>query len=164
VIVINENEINIPNNLLVHTDIVEYIDHKMIPHVVEPSVGIDRVSFAMLYHLMKKRQDAETRVVFRLPEEVSSFKLALFVLSNNEKLVNYYENKIKPLINKNKSKIYFDFSSTQIGKRYVRADMIGIPYVVTIDFDSIITDTVTIRQRDDLTQVRISINEIINYC
>jgi glycyl-tRNA synthetase len=153
----------IPEDLIQYSELVEYQSNYFVPHVIEPSIGIDRMVYAMLCHCMQRRAEAETRVVLRVPDSVAPHRLAVFVLSNNPRLLEWYERAVEPLIRNDKHKIFFDFSSTAIGKRYVRSDQLGVPWVATIDFESMESNTVTIRSRDTAVQQRVDVNVLSQY-
>lgn len=141
----------------------EIIKSKVVPYVIEPSVGIDRMIFAMANNLLKRREKDPDRIVFHLKPSLALYDVGLFVLSNDTRLVTIAHNLQNML---HDYKIYTDYSGTSIGKRYVRADQIGIPFVLTIDFDSIIDCGVTIRRINDGFQQRYTINGIkdqLNY-
>lgn len=144
---------------LVITETQEIVRSKVIPYVIEPSVGIDRIIFAMANNLLKRRDNDHDRIVFNLKPSLSPYDVGLFVLSNDERLVTI-AHKIQDLLRD--YKVYTDFSGTSIGKRYVRSDQIGIPFVITVDFDSITDEAVTIRRISDGYQYRYMINGIEN--
>jgi len=130
---------------------------KFIPHVIEPTFGVGRMVFAILcesYH--EDEMDGEKRVVLKLPAHLAPVKVAVFPLLRN-----------KPELVEKASAIYKNLKTTSykltaifddngnIGKRYRRQDEIGTPYCVTIDFQTLEDDTVTIRDRDSGKQRRI---------
>ena len=137
--------------------IEEYKYFEMIyPHVIEPSIGIDRMFYSLIVHNLHLRENT-TRPYLLLTNETTPYHFMLAQLSNNSDLMEklkIYKMKL------NKYSIYTDLSSTTIGKRYTRADEIGIIFTVTIDFDTLKDDTVTIRFNKTMEQKRVHIDEI----
>lgn len=143
---------------------LSYIDpetnEKFIPYVIEPSVGVDRLLLAMLCNSYELQDlgEGDSRVVLHLHPSIAPFKLAILPLS---KKLNEKSNEIYDMLSK---KFNCDYDeSGSIGKRYRREDEIGTPYCVTVDFDTLNDNKVTIRDRDTMEQIRISIDEIENY-
>ena len=135
-------------------------NEKFIPYVIEPSVGVDRLLLAMLCNSYELQDlgEGDSRVVLHLHPSIAPFKLAILPLS---KKLNEKSNEIYDMLSK---KFNCDYDeSGSIGKRYRREDEIGTPYCVTVDFDTLNDNKVTIRDRDTMEQIRISIDEIENY-
>jgi glycyl-tRNA synthetase len=132
---------------------------KFIPHVIEPSYGIDRILYCILEqnYIETKKKDEEYRIL-KLKSIISPIKVGVFPLINNEKLLKIAE-KIDMLLRNSGIETYYDDKGT-IGRRYARMDEVGTPYCITVDHDSIEDDSVTIRYRDTAKQDRIKINEI----
>jgi glycyl-tRNA synthetase len=133
-----------------------------IPNCIEPSVGIDRLFYTMLVHNLYKRSENTERLVLTLNKQIGPFPCAIFALSNKPELlekVQYVTN----ILNKHNIKYFLDNSSASIGKKYVRMDQIGVYYCMTIDFDTVLDNTVTIRSRDDMKQIRIDINKLVEF-
>ena len=133
---------------------------KYIPYVIEPSLGADRVLLAFLCNAYEeeKLEDGDTRVVLHLHPALAPYKVAVLPLSKklSEKSTEVYKKLSK--------KFMCDYDEAgSIGKRYRREDEIGTPYCVTIDFDTLEDNCVTIRDRDTMEQVRISIDELENW-
>jgi len=139
---------------------------KYIPHVIEPSLGVERAMLAILLSAYTEEEVSgaegkkETRGVLRLKKAISPIKIAILPLSK------------KPELEKISQKIYTDLSNNfrceyditqSIGKRYRRQDEIGTPYCVTIDFETLEDEAVTVRDRDTMKQERIKISELQNY-
>ena len=127
----------------------------IVPYVVEPAVGVDRTVLIFLldaYHEEEVR--GEKRVVLRLHPALAPIKVAVLPLSRNEKLVPPAR-KVWELLRPHFQTEYDDAQS--IGRRYRRQDEIGTPLCVTVDFDSLEDDAVTIRERDSMEQVRVPI-------
>ena len=141
-----------------------YIDpvtnEKYVPHVVEYSIGADRLTLAILCEFYDEEQleGGDTRIVYRFHPAIAPYKVAVLPLQKNlsEKAREIYKKLSK----------YFmctDDEAGSIGKRYRRQDQIGTPFCVTIDFDTMEDGTVTIRERDTMEQRRISVDELISY-
>ena len=132
-------------------------NEKFVPYCIEPSLGCDRAALAFLCNSYDEEEIAEgdTRIVLHLHPALAPFKVAILPLSKklSEKAEKVYSDLSK----------YFmcDYDVTgSIGKRYRRQDEIGTPYCVTIDFDILEDDTVTIRDRDTMEQIRLKIEEL----
>lgn len=137
----------------------------VFPYVIEPSMGIDRMIYAVSNNLLKKRSDDLSRVVFTLPLSMTPYQIAIYALSNKDNLVEYVTKNLSFL--HNYFSVFTDFSSVSIGKKYVRSDAIGVGLTITVDFDTInkdhgTFDTVTLRNSIDKTQIRIHVRDIVN--
>lgn len=134
---------------------------KYIPHVIEPSLGLDRTVLAILveaYYEEKVR--GETRVVLRLPKTVSPVQIAVLPLSKDRKLSPL----AKKVFDTLKNDFVCEYDETQsIGRRYRRQDEIGTPLCVTVDFESLVDNRVTVRDRDTMKQERIKLNDLLDY-
>ena len=133
---------------------------KFVPYCVEPSLGCDRVTLAFLCNAYEEQEIAEgdVRTVLHLHPALAPYKVAVLPLSKklSEKAEEVYAK-----LSKNFMCDYDEAGS--IGKRYRRQDEIGTPYCITVDFDTLEDNTVTIRDRDTMEQIRININEIENW-
>ena len=132
-------------------------NERYVPYCIEPSLGADRAALAFLCNSYEEEEIAEgdTRIVLHLHPAIAPFKLAVLPLSKklSEKAEEVYEKLSK--------KYMCDYDVTgSIGKRYRRQDEIGTPYCVTIDFDTLEDETVTVRDRDTMEQVRLKIDEL----
>ncbi len=143
---------------------MEYIDpvtnEKYIPYVVEPALGVDRMFLTILCNAYAEETVGEndTRVVLHLIPALAPYKVAVLPLSKK------LSEKAKEVYRKLSKSFNCDYDEAgSIGKRYRREDEIGTPYCVTIDFDTLEDDTVTIRDRDTMEQIRLSIPEIEDY-
>ncbi len=133
-------------------------NERYIPYVIEPSAGVDRTLLALLidaYH--EEEVEGETRVVMRLNPSIAPIKVAVLPLSRNKKLAPLAGDIYKQLCPSFMT--YYD-DSQSIGRRYRRQDEIGTPFCVTIDFQSLEDNQVTIRERDSLAQIRLPIEEL----
>ncbi len=130
---------------------------KYVPYCIEPSVGVDRVALAFLCDAYEEEQldEGDSRVVLHLHPALAPYKLAVLPLSKklSDKAQEVYEQLSK--------KFMCDYDETgSIGKRYRREDEIGTPYCVTVDFDTLEDNAVTIRDRDTMEQIRLKIEEV----
>ncbi|MBI2473047.1 glycine--tRNA ligase [Candidatus Uhrbacteria bacterium] len=137
---------------------------KYIPHVIEPTFGIDRTVLMTLLEAYCEEEaptseegETSTRVVLKLPKALAPFKIAILPLSKKEELSAL----AGPLADRLRQRWATDYDETQsIGKRYRRQDEIGTPYCVTVDFDSLNDQSVTVRDRDTMQQVRVAIDDL----
>lgn len=149
---------------MIYTD--PMTNEKYVPHVIEPSFGVDRTLLAVLlsaYHeetVTTGSGEEDTRVVLRFKKEIAPIKIAILPLSKKEELSSIAQ----PLAERLAKKWRVDYDETQsIGKRYRRQDEIGTPYCVTVDFDTLNDQAVTVRDRDTMEQVRIPLLELESY-
>ena len=158
---IGEEKIHIPANLFeVRDEVVEIRGEDITPHVIEPSYGIDRMCYAVLEQAYDEDiADGEKRIVMRLSPSVAPVQVAVFPLMSRDGLEVLAE-KITQTFHKNGILAEYDDSGA-IGRRYRRQDEIGTPFAVTIDYETRDTDTVTLRDRDTMSQVRIPVAELI---
>ncbi len=140
---------------------MNYLDtetnEKYVPYCIEPSLGADRVALAFLCNAYEEEEIAEgdTRIVLHLHPALAPYKVAILPLS---KKLSDKANDVYDMLSK---KFICDYDETgSIGKRYRREDEIGTPYCVTIDFDTLEDNTVTIRDRDTMEQIRLPIDEL----
>lgn len=145
---------------------LEYTDpndntRKFIPHVVEPTFGVDRTLLAMLvsaYH--EEEVNGDTRVVMKFKKHMAPYQIAVLPLSKKDEL----SVAAKPIFETLVKRFRVDYDETQsIGKRYRRQDEIGTPYCVTVDFESLEDGAVTVRDRDSMAQERIKIADLETY-
>jgi glycyl-tRNA synthetase len=132
---------------------------KLVPHVIEPSLGVDRLALAVLINAYEEEElDGDTRVVLKISKYLAPIQLAILPLSKK--------------LSENAEKVYKDLSkhfvcdydeSGSIGKRYRRQDEIGTPFCVTVDFDTLEDNAVTIRDRDTMEQERVSLDTLVSY-
>lgn len=132
-----------------------------VPYVIEPSAGADRGTLAFLLDAYHEEPDKEeTRVVLKLHRALAPYKVAILPLSKKEPLVAMAKN-IEKELRKHWMVDYDD--SKAIGRRYRRQDEIGTPYCITVDFQSIEDQAVTVRDRDTMEQERIPVAELTKY-
>jgi len=130
---------------------------KIFPHVIEPSYGIDRIVYSVLLHTFDFDAENE-REYFKLPADIAPVEVSVFPLVNKDGL-SEIALKIRDDLRNNGFIAEFDASGT-IGRRYARADEIGVPFALTVDHNSLEDNKVTIRNRDNLKQKRIPISNI----
>ena len=159
VITVNDEQFTIENTMYSPLKVIQY--KEFYPYVIEPSFGIDRLMYAVLNHNFHLRQEDTNRIVMTLNKNVAPYQVAVFQLSNKEELIEYTL-KIKNILKSDGLTCFTDLSSTAIGKRYVRADEIGIPTAITIDFETIKDNAVTVRNRDTKEQIRIPISQLLH--
>jgi len=143
---------------------LEYFDQednsKYLPYVIEPSLGVERLLLAVLTSAYEEEEleNGETREILHLHPSLAPIKVAVLPLVNklSEKSMEIYTLLQKHFI------CDFD-TSGKIGKRYRRQDAIGTPFCVTIDYDTLEDDMVTIRERDTMNQERIKLKDIVEY-
>lgn len=133
---------------------------KFVPHVIEPSFGVERLLMAILVSsLVEDEVNGEKRTVLKLKPELAPYRIAVSpLLKNKEELVAKAREVYKTLKAEIGNVMWDD--NGNIGKRYRRQDEIGTPYCVVIDFDTLEDDTVTIRDRDTTEQTRVKISEL----
>ena len=139
----------------------EATKERFIPHIVETSVGVARMMLAFLDNAYKEEDvEGETRVVLALDKRLSPIKAAILPLSKKEELATPAKEIWKTL----SKKMFVEYDDTQsIGKRYRRQDEIGTPYCITVDFDTLTDNAVTVRDRDTMKQERIAITDLEKY-
>lgn len=135
-------------------------NEKYVPYCVEPAVGVDRLFLMFLCDAYDEEEIAEgdVRTVLHLSPVLAPYKAAVLPLSKklSDKATEVYEELSK------KFNIDYDEAGS-IGKRYRREDEIGTPYCITVDFDTLEDNTVTIRDRDTMEQIRLPISELEKY-
>jgi len=154
---------------------LEYFDEetkeKLIPHVVEPSAGVDRTLLALICEAYAEDQapndkgEMETRTVLRFHPRIAPIKCAIFPLLKNKEPLVVKAKEIVQLLRPHMT-VFYDESGA-IGRRYRRQDEIGTPFGVTVDFetlgerDAALRDTVTLRDRDSMKQKRVAIKDLV---
>ena len=143
---------------------MSYLDpetnEKYIPYVIEPSVGADRVTLAFLCNAYEEQElgEGDTRIVLHLHPALAPYKAAILPLSKklNDKADEVFQTLAKAF------PVDYDDAGS-IGKRYRRQDEIGTPYCITVDFDTLEDNQVTVRDRDTMEQIRIPIDQVEKY-
>ena len=135
---------------------------KFVPHVIEPSFGVERALMAVLSGAYREdEQNGEKRVYLALPEHLAPVKFAVSpLLKNKPELVEKAREVYASLAKANPGRVMWD-DNGNIGKRYRRQDEIGTPHCVVVDFQTLEDGTVTVRERDTTKQQRVSIEKIV---
>jgi glycyl-tRNA synthetase len=142
--------------------IVKGTNEKFVPHVIEPSFGVERLVMAVLASAYKEdEQNGEKRIYLKLNNDIAPVKVAVFPLLKNKPELVKRARMVYEALKKEYGMVMWD-DNGNIGKRYRRQDEIGTPYCVTIDFGTLDDDTVTIRDRDTTKQERVKIAELVS--
>ena len=144
---------------------LEYLDpatnKSYLPYVIEPSLGVERLLFAVILDALEEEQinEKETRTLLKISKELAPIKITVLPLVKkyqSEKAMDVYKQLIQDF------EVTYD-DSGNIGRRYRRADAIGTPYCVTIDQITLEDNTVTVRERDTMDQVRVNLSKLNEY-
>jgi glycyl-tRNA synthetase len=159
-ITIAGEEILIPPTMYaVRDEVVEIRGYEVRPHVIEPSYGIDRMVYAVLEHSYAEEMvEGEIRKVLSLPPAVAPIQVAVFPLMARDGL-DTLASGITGTLHKRRILAEYDDSGA-IGRRYRRQDEIGTPFAITVDYQTIEDQTVTIRERDSMAQVRVPVADL----
>lgn len=155
--------IEIPENCYEIVETKEkMMGEKFVPHVIEPSFGIDRVVYFLLEHNYAeiKKKGEEYRIL-KLTPQMAPIKVGVFPLIGDKKLVDIAKDIDKNLRNAG-VETYYDDGGT-IGRRYARMDEIGTPFCITVDHDTLEDNTVTVRDRDTTQQERMKLEQLVSY-
>jgi len=151
----------IPGDLYtIHEEEVEVRGAEVMPHVIEPSYGIDRMIYGVLEHAYDEEiVEGEERRVLRLAPCVAPVQVAVFPLVNKDGLEEIARKINADLLD---ARILADYDDNgAIGRRYRRQDEVGTPFAVTVDYETKETGTVTLRDRDSMDQVRIPADDVV---
>jgi len=142
---------------------LSYLDpetnEKLIPHVIEPSLGVDRTVLAVLCSAFDDSNP--DRIVLKFPYKLAPYKVAVFPLMKNKPELVAKAKEIYNSLRKNFMVAWDDRGN--VGKRYYSQDEIGTPFCITVDFDSLEDGAVTVRDRDTMKQERMPISDLKNY-
>jgi glycyl-tRNA synthetase len=147
---------------------LEYIDEevggKTVPHVIEPSMGVDRSVLALLLSTYTEdEKNGEVREYLKLKPNIAPVICAVSpLLKNKPELVEYANTKVFATLKEEFGRVAWD-DNGNIGKRYRRQDEIGTPFCIVIDFDTLTDNTVTVRDRDTASQERIKVSDLSKY-
>lgn len=147
---------------------LEYIDEekgeKIVPHVIEPTFGVDRAVLALLLSAYKEEEkDGETREYLKFKPSIAPVICAVSpLLKNKPELVEYANIKVFAPLKEAFGRVAWD-DNGNIGKRYRRQDEIGTPFCIVIDFDTLTDDSVTVRDRDTGDQERVKVTDLQKY-
>ncbi len=145
-----------PNDVKIDTVEIKESGKKFIPHVAEPSFGLDRLVYASLEYSYSKVDD---RVVLRIPRDIAPIEAIVLPLVNKDGLPGKASEIYRNLKDSGIDVLYDEVGS--IGRRYARADEIGIPIAITIDYQTMRDNTLTLRDRDSWKQVRVDVEKIL---
>ena len=134
-------------------------DTKFVPHVIEPSFGVERTIMAVLTAAYREDEiNGEKRVYLALPERLAPITYAVSPLVRNKPELVEKAREVYNLLKKKNGRVMWD-DNGNIGKRYRRQDEIGTPYCIVVDFTTLEDNTVTVRNRDTTEQERVSISD-----
>ncbi|MDQ3955874.1 MAG: glycine--tRNA ligase [Actinomycetota bacterium] len=141
-------------------------EERYVPYVIEPALGVERCALAFLIDAYNEEEaptasgKVEKRTVLKLDKRLAPYKVAVLPLSKHESLVPVAQD----VASRVRQRFTTDYDDTRaIGRRYRRQDEVGTPYCVTVDFDSLEDQQVTVRDRDTMEQERIAINDLVDY-
>lgn len=134
---------------------VTFNNHKFVPHVVEVAYGIDRPIYCILESCIHEEPE---RTIFTFPPKTAPYLAGIFPLVEKDGIPEKAKQIFETL--RNKRLYVFKDHAGSIGKRYARADEIGVPYCITVDYQTLEDDTVTVRERDTRSQTRVKVPEI----
>ncbi|MEM1604307.1 MAG: glycine--tRNA ligase [Zestosphaera sp.] len=150
----------IPPGILRVEEVKEVVrGRRFVPHVVEPSFGAERL---LLVVLDRAYTEEGGRIVLKLPPRLAPYKLAVFPLVSKEESLKALAKKIYNDAVKAGLTVIYDEDGS-IGRRYARVDEIGVPFAVTVDYQSLEDNTVTLRFRDSREQIRIKSDEVVKW-
>ena len=130
---------------------------RFVPDVLEIAFGSDRPTYALIDLFYEKKEEGEGKTTFRIPYNMAPIEVSIFPLMKKEELLEV-SSKVKKELEK-EFVVDYDVSGS-IGKRYLRSAKAGTPFAVTIDFDSLNDESVTLRDRDSEKQIRVKISEL----
>eukprot|EP00049_Salpingoeca_infusionum_P017633 m.353800 g.353800 ORF g.353800 m.353800 type:complete len:667 (-) comp16836_c0_seq1:181-2181(-) len=134
-------------------------ERKFVPGVIEPTFGLGRILYALLEHSFQVREGDEQRQWLKLHPTVAPVKCSLLPLTNNSEFTSTID-ELSVLLTRANVSTRRDESGVSIGRRYARTDEIGIPFGITVDFDTLKDRTVTLRDRNSMQQIRLSMDEV----
>jgi len=132
---------------------------KFTPSVIEPSFGMGRILYSLLEHSFYQREGDEQRCVMRFKPQVAPEKCAILPISSNKECNIIVDEISKDLMDSDLA-TRVDKSSATLGRRYARVDELGVPFAVTVDFETLADNTVTLRERDSMKQIRLPKDEV----
>ncbi|HEC81401.1 MAG TPA: glycine--tRNA ligase [Thermoplasmatales archaeon] len=163
VVEIDGESVEVPEECyeIVHTR-EKRVGEKFVPHVIEPSYGIDRILYCVLEHnYYETEKKGEEYKVLRLKPQVAPIKVGVFPLVNDDRLVSIAK-EVDQRLREEGIATYYDDGGT-IGRRYARMDEIGTPFCVTVDHQTLEDNTVTVRDRDTTKQKRKMVDELTEF-
>ncbi|CDW87462.1 glycine--trna ligase [Stylonychia lemnae] len=134
-------------------------EEKYVPSVIEPSFGIGRIVYCIFEHCFKQRAEDAQRTYFTFPPLIAPVKCSILPLMDKPDL-NRFVQDIKSMLTRAGVSSKIDDSGQTIGKRYARTDECGIPFAITVDFDTLTEESVTLRDLHTMKQVRMKITDL----
>ena len=134
---------------------------KYLPGVIEPSFGIGRILYSVLEHSFSQRNGDENRCCMKFRPCVAPIKVGIFRLINNVQF-DPIVTQIQELFQRAAISNKVDSTSGTVGRRYARADELGIPFGITVDFQTLVDDCITVRERDSMAQIRVPISRLFS--
>lgn len=134
-------------------------NQKVTPHVIEPSAGLERIIQALLESTYAEEEE---RTTFRFKSFIAPFQIAIFPLKSNEARLLTVAQSVATMLRAYNFLLLYDEKGS-IGRRYRRVDEIGVPFAITIDFQTLENNTVTIRERDSMEQIRYSVTDLADF-
>ena len=134
-------------------------EEKYIPNVIEPSFGLGRIIYCLLEQTFEKRENDDKRTYFAFPPSLSTYKCVFLPLMAKPDLVKIVK-ELELKFRKNGIMCRTDCGSSALGKRYARTDEMGIPFAVTIDFDTLKDNCVTLREINSMKQIRLPMSDL----
>ncbi|KAF9304044.1 Glycine--tRNA ligase 1, mitochondrial [Mortierella antarctica] len=161
-VAVNGDSFDITKDLVSSFEKVSITTHirEFTPNVIEPSFGIGRILYCLMEHVYWTRPEGEARGVLSFPPIVAPTKCLLVPLSTNEAFVPVL-NQVSGMLRRSGVSSKVDDSGASIGRRYARNDELGTPFGITVDFQSVQDNTVTLRERDSTKQIRESVDVIV---
>jgi glycyl-tRNA synthetase len=153
---------------------VKVTGRNIIPGVIEPSFGINRIMYCLLEHAYFERQteneenkedkasSAVTRSVLRLPPRLAPVHVGVFPLITKDERQKELARRLSDMLTDADISNVIDTTGASIGKRYARTDEIGIPFALTVDSADPTYETITLRYRDTMAQIRISVCSVVD--
>lgn len=136
---------------------------RITPHVIEPSFGLDRAILAILISAYREQDiDGDVRVYLKFPTNIAPVNVAVFPLVRNKEDITDKARIVFGVLKESGIRVVYD-DNGNIGKRYRRQDEIGTPFCITVDYDTLEDNAVTIRDRDTLEQKRVPIEDLVNF-
>lgn len=145
---------------------MEYFDaatnERYVPHVIEPSCGVDRLFLALIVSAYREEEvDGEKRTVLGFHPAVAPVKVSVFPLVNNKPELSA---KARSVFERLQMRYAVEYdTSGAIGRRYRRADEAGTPFCITVDFETLEDDSVTVRERDSMVQTRMKVDDLFPF-
>ena len=154
-----DKDYELTQDLVIFEDVEEEITgEKLVPHVIEPSFGIDRITYAVLLHSFTENDKKD---YFKFAKTVAPVQIGVYPLADKPEPVEIAQ-KITEDLRMSGFTVEYNNKGT-IGRKYAKADEIGIPLAITVDFDTLEDNKVTVRYRDSEAQDRIAINELTDF-